>query len=372
MENATQNVEDVREATTANLLTPITLRSVTLRNRIVMSPMCQYVAKDGFANDWHLVHLGSRATGGVGLVIVEATGVVPEGRITPGCLGLWTDQQIAPLARIVEFVHSQGAHIGIQLGHAGRKASTDVPYRGGKALKAGEGAWPVVGPSAIPFSEEHQTPHVLDVQDIDELVKRFGEAADRAVRAGFDVIEIHSAHGYLLHEFLSPISNQRNDEYGGSFENRIRLLVRIVDEVRQRVPQSMPLFVRISATDWVEGGWDIDQSVELSRILSEHGVDLIDTSSGGLVPYANVPVAKEYQVPFASTIRREAGIATGAVGLIKEPSQANAIIERGDADVVLIGRQLLREPYWAERAIAEQGATPTWPVSYDYVFRYRN
>lgn len=371
MESITPHGEDVGRPPEANLLAPLRLRSVTLRNRIAMSPMCQYVAKDGFANDWHLVHLGARATGGVGLVIVEATGVVPEGRITPGCLGLWSDAQIAPLARIVDFVHSQGSHIGIQLGHAGRKASVNLPFQGGNPLAPQDGGWLVVGPSAIPFSEEHQTPHPLEAAEIDELVKRFGEAADRAVRAGFDLIEIHSAHGYLLHEFLSPLSNHRDDEYGGSFENRIRLLLRVVDEVRQRVPQTMPLFVRISATDWMERGWDISQSVALSRALKGHGVDLVDTSSGGLVPHAKVPVAKEYQVPFSKAIRQEAGIASGAVGLITEPSEANAIIERGDADVVLLGRQLLREPYWAQRAIAEQGAAPTWPVSYDYVFRYR-
>lgn len=364
-------VQDAPVADSADLLSPLLLRSVALRNRIAMSPMCQYIATDGFASDWHLVHLGSRATGGVGLVIVEATGVTPEGRISPGCLGLWDDAQIAPLARIVDFVHSQGAKIGIQLGHAGRKASVDVPWKGGKPLAADEGAWQVIGPSAIPFSEEHQTPRALESDEIEALLDRFGEAAERAVQSGFDLIEIHAAHGYLLHSFLSPLSNQRTDEYGGSLENRIRLLLRVVDKVRDVVPATLPVFVRISATDWVEGGWDLDQSVALAKELKTHGVDLIDVSSGGLVLHAKVPVGKEYQVPLSSTIRREADIATGAVGLITDPAEASAIIERGDADLVLLGRQLLKEPYWAERAIAERGATPTWPLSYDYVFRYR-
>ncbi|WP_422923941.1 NADH:flavin oxidoreductase/NADH oxidase [Singulisphaera sp. PoT] len=364
--------EHDRKLPETDLFTPLTIRGLTLENRVAMSPMCQYIAEDGFADDWHLVHLGSRACGGVGLIMVEATGVLPEGRITPGCLGLWKDEQIEPLARIVRFVHGQGKKIGIQLAHAGRKASCDLPWKGGEPLREGQGSWPVVGPSAIPFAEHGPVPTPLDEAGIERVAEAFILATRRALKAGFDLIEIHSAHGYLLHSFLSPISNKRTDGYGGSFDNRIRLLLEVAGRVRAELPTSMPLFVRISATDWVDGGWDGPQSVELARRLKPIGVDLIDASSGGMVPVASIPVAKGYQVPFAATIRREAEIATGAVGLIIEPNEANDIICRGDADLVFVGRQLLREPYWAIRAESEMDVEPTWPISYGYAVRRRH
>lgn len=368
---ATSDEHD-RKLPEVDLFTPLTIRDLTLENRIVMSPMCQYIARDGFADDWHLVHLGSRACGGVGLIIVEATGVLPEGRITPGCLGLWEDEQSEPLARIVRFVHGQGKKIGIQLAHAGRKASCDVPWKGGEPLGDDDGSWPVVGPSPVPFAEGGPVPRPLDEAGIERVASAFVAAARRAVEAGFDLIEIHSAHGYLLHSFLSPISNQRTDRYGGSLENRMRLLLEVAGQVRAAIPDTMPLFVRISATDWVDGGWDGHQSIVLARRLKEAGVDLIDVSSGGTAPVASIPVSKGYQVPFAASIRREAGIATGAVGLITEPGEANDVICRGDADLVFLGRQLLREPYWAIRAEAEMDVEPTWPISYGYAVRRRH
>ena len=292
--------EHDREVPEIDLLSPLTIRSVTFRNRIAMSPMCQYSAHDGFANDWHLVHLGSRAAGGVALVMVEATAVTADGRITPGDLGIWKDEHIEPLTRIARFVHSQGAVAGIQLAHAGRKASCELPWKGGEGLLTPEeGGWPVVGPSAIPFAETSPVPRPLDEAEIDAIVTAFETGARRALTAGFKVIEIHAAHGYLLHEFLSPISNHRNDQYGGSLENRMRFLLQVVERLRGLMPEEMPLFVRISATDWAEGGWDIEQSVELAIRLKGLGVDLIDVSSGGTVPYARIPVAKGYQVPFA-------------------------------------------------------------------------
>jgi 2,4-dienoyl-CoA reductase-like NADH-dependent reductase (Old Yellow Enzyme family) len=355
-----------------DLLTPLTLRSVTFRNRIAMAPMCQYVAWEGMAEDWHLVHLGSRAAGGVGLVVVEATAVTRDGRITPGDLGIWSDEHLEPLARIARFVHSQGAVAGIQLAHAGRKASHEVPWRGGAGLLTPEaGGWPVVGPSAIPFDVGSPIPMALDLAGIDEIVEAFEAAARRAVAAGFRVIEIHAAHGYLLHEFLSPLSNRRTDEYGGSLENRMRLTLRVAETVRRVVPDDLPVFVRISATDWVEGGWDADQSVELVRRLKELGVDLVDVSSGGLVPQARIPVGKGYQVPLSRKIRSEAGVPTGAVGMITEVRHANEIIVGGDADLVFLARELLREPYWALKAEQELGAEPTWPISYGYAVKRR-
>ena len=360
-----------RELPEVDLLSPLTVRRVTLRNRIVMSPMCQYVAKDGFADDWHLVHLGSRAAGGVALVVVEATAVTAAGRITPGDLGLYDDRHVAPLARIVDFVHRQGAAVGIQLAHAGRKASCDVPWRGGQPLGDGAGGWSVVGPSPVPFQEGGPVPRPLDQAGLDGVVAAFAQAARRAVQAGFDLIEVHAAHGYLLHSFLSPLSNHREDEYGGPLENRCRLPVEVVRAVRREVPADMPLFVRISATDWAEGGWDVEQSVALARTLKAEGADLIDVSSGGLVPTAKIPVARGYQVPFAGRIRAEAGIPTGAVGLLTEPGQANEVIQQGSADLVFLGRVLLREPYWAARAQAELDGEPTWPVSYGYVLSRR-
>jgi 2,4-dienoyl-CoA reductase-like NADH-dependent reductase (Old Yellow Enzyme family) len=348
------------------LLSPLTVRKVTLRSRIAMSPMCQYIARDGFADDWHLVHLGSRAAGGVALVMVEATAVTPEGRITPGDLGIWDDRHAEPLARIARFVHSQGAAIGIQLAHAGRKGSCDVPWRGGNPLGPGEGAWPVVGPSPVPFTERSPVPRDLDRNGIRQTVEAFVAAARRAVPAGFDLVEIHSAHGYLLHEFLSPLSNRRTDEYGGPQENRMRLALEVARGVREAIPSDMPLFVRISATDWAEGGWGIDDSVELSRRLKDAGVDLIDVSSGGLLPSVQIPVGKGYQVPFAGRIRHEADVLTGAVGLITEAEQADEIVQMGCADLVFLGRALLRDPYWALRAEAALGGEQHWPVSYGY------
>lgn len=364
--------EHDREVPDVDLLTPYATRGVTLRNRIVMSPMCQYSAEEGLADDWHLVHLGSRAVGGVGLVIVEATAVTPEGRISPGDMGIWGEQHIEPLARIARFVQSQGAVAGIQLAHAGRKASCEQPWKGGASLKtASHGGWAVIGPSAIPFNEGDPIPAPLDEAGIDRVVAAFEDATRRALRAGFRVIEIHAAHGYLLHEFLSPLSNQRNDRWGGSLENRMRLALRVASQLRQIIPQDLPLFVRISATDWVEGGWDIEQSIVLAGELKRIGVDLIDVSSGALVPKAQIPVSKGYQVPLARRIREEAGICTGAVGLITEPQHANEIITGGDADLVFIGRELLREPYWALKAQHALGEEPSWPIPYGYALKRR-
>ena len=362
-----------REIREIDLLTPATFRGVTLRNRIVMSPMCQYSAIEGMANDWHLVHLGSRAAGGVSLVLVEATAVTRDGRISPGDMGIWSDEHIEPLARIARFVESQGAVPSIQLAHAGRKASCDLPWHGGAPLAPQNGGWrPVNGPSPLPFDEGSPVPTPLDVAGIDAIVGAFEAAARRAIKAGFKLIEIHSAHGYLLHEFLSPLSNQRTDEYGGSLKNRMRLVLRVAEQLRRQMPDEMPLFTRISATDWVEGGWDIEQSLVLSRELKACGVDLIDVSSGALIPTARIPVAKGYQVPFARRIRNEAGIATGAVGLITDAGHANEIITGGDADLVFLARELLREPYWALKAQQQLGAEPTWPTQYGYAIRRRS
>ncbi len=361
-----------RKVPEIDLLSPLTIRGARFRNRIAMSPMCQYCARDGFADDWHLVHLGSRAAGGVALVMVEATAVTADGRITPGDLGIWKDEHIEPLERIARFVHSQGAVAGIQLAHAGRKASCDLPWKGGAGLKTPEqGGWPIVGPSAVPFAEESPVPVPLDEAGIDQIVTAFENGARRVLTAGFKVIEIHAAHGYLLHEFLSPMSNRRNDLYGGSLENRMRLLLRVVERLRALMPEEMPLFVRISATDWVEGGWDIEQSIELARRLKASGVDLIDVSSGGMVPYARIPVAKGYQVPFARRIREGADIRTGAVGLIAEPHHADEIITGGDANLVFIAREMLREPYWALKAQQALGEDPSWPIQYGYAVKRR-
>ncbi len=360
-----------RKVPDIDLLSPLTIRGVTLRNRIVMSPMCQYSAVDGLANDWHLVNVGSRAAGGVGLAFVEATAVTAQGRITPGDMGIWAGQHVEPLARIARFVASQGAVPGIQLAHAGRKASCDLPWRGGTRLKPEQGGWPVVGPSPIPFNEADPPPIELDEAGISAIVSAFEDAGRRALEAGFKIIEIHAAHGYLLHEFLSPLSNHRTDSYGGSLENRMRLTLRVAARVRALVPDDRPVFVRISATDWVEGGWDAAQSVVLSRHLKDLGIDLIDVSSGALTPKARIPVAKGYQVPFARQIRDEAGIMTGAVGLITESGHANEIITGGDADLVFIARELLREPYWALKAEQALGAEPSWPIPYGYAVKRR-
>jgi 2,4-dienoyl-CoA reductase-like NADH-dependent reductase (Old Yellow Enzyme family) len=361
-----------RKVPEVDLFSPLEIRGVRFRNRVVMSPMCQYSATEGHANDWHLVHLGSRAVGGVALVVVEATAVTRDGRISPGDMGIWDDSHIEPLARIARFVESQGAVAGIQLAHAGRKASCDVPWKGGASLKTPEeGGWTVVGPSPIPFSEGDPVPVPLDEAGIDAVVAAFEAAAARALAAGFRLIEIHSAHGYLLHEFLSPLSNHRTDRYGGNLENRMRLLLRVTESLRNRLPDDLPLFVRISATDWADGGWDIDQSVELACRLKGLGVDLIDVSSGALVPRARIPVGKGYQVPFARRIRDETGILTGAVGMITEPQHANEIITSGDADLVFLARELLRQPYWALGAQHELDVEPSWPIPYGYVVRRR-
>jgi 2,4-dienoyl-CoA reductase-like NADH-dependent reductase (Old Yellow Enzyme family) len=361
-----------REIPEVDLLSPLTLRDITLRNRIAMSPMCQYSAEEGLANDWHLVHLGSRAVGGAGLILVEATAVTREGRISPGDLGIWSDEQVEPLARIARFVHSQGAVAGIQLAHAGRKASCDLPWKGGASLKSSAaGGWPVAGPSPLPFADGDPVPIPLDEKGIDGVVAAFEAGARRALEAGFKVLEIHSAHGYLLHEFLSPLSNHRHDPYGGSLENRMRLVLRVAERLRALMPAGLPLFTRISATDWAEGGWDLEQSIELAKRLKDRGVDLIDVSSGGLVPAARIPVGKGYQVPFARKIRQEAGIRTGAVGLITEPAHANEIVTGGDANLVFVGRELLREPYWAIKAQHALDGEACWPTQYGYAVKRR-
>jgi 2,4-dienoyl-CoA reductase (NADPH2) len=334
--------------------------------------MCQYSAVDGMADDWHLVHLGSRAVGGAGLVFTEATSVAPEGRITPGDLGIWDDRHIEPLARVVRFIHRMGAVAGIQLAHAGRKASHRPPWDGGATLKvAEEGGWQVVGPSAVPFNEGDPLPRPLAEDEIGRIIEAFVKAGLRAIRAGYKVVELHSAHGYLLHEFLSPLSNQRTDLYGGSLENRMRLTTEIASRLREALPDEVPLFVRISATDWVEGGWDLAQSIALAKGLKSVGVEVIDTSSGALVPKATIPVGKNYQVPFAAAIRKEAGIMTGAVGMITEPDQASEIITSGSADLVFLAREMLREPYWALKAQQALNQDPNWPVQYGYAVRRR-
>ena len=339
-----------------HLFDPLTIRSITLRNRIGVSPMCQYSAVDGVANDWHLVHLGSRAVGGAGLIIVEATAVSPEGRISPGCLGLWDEKHIAPLARITTFLTEQGAVPGIQIAHAGRKASCSVPWAGDGRLPEDQGGWPTIAPSAIAFGGRlTQVPHAMTTADILTVQKQFTATAGRALAAGFQWLELHAAHGYLFHEFLSPLANHRTDEYGGSFANRVRLLVETATAVRAVWPDHLPLAVRISATDWVPGGWDIEQSVTLAKLLQAAGVDLVDCSSGGMTPAAVIPVAPSYQVAFAERIRREAGLATAAVGFISEPSQAEDIIANGQADLVLLGRQFLRDPYWPAHAAEALG-----------------
>jgi 2,4-dienoyl-CoA reductase (NADPH2) len=347
-----------------HLFAPLTLRGLTLQNRIGVSPMCQYSSPDGVATDWHLVHLGSRAVGGAGLVMTEASAVSPEGRITPVDLGIWNDHQAEALAPIVRFVRGLGAAAGIQLAHAGRKASTRPPWEGGTAIGVDEGSWPVLGPGPVPFSEKSPTPVSLDERGLAAVVAQFADAARRAVGIGFDLVEIHAAHGYLLHSFLSPLSNLRTDCYGGSLENRMRLLVEVVQAVRAAVADRMPLFVRVSATDWVEGGWDVEQSVELARRLGREGVDLIDCSSGGVVPSARIPVAPGYQVPLAEHVRRASGMPTAAVGLITEPEQADGIIRSGRADLVLLARAMLRRPYWPMRAAKALGYELTWPVQY--------
>jgi len=344
---------------------PFQIRSVSFRNRIGVSPMCMYSSVDGFATDWHLVHLGSRAVGGAGVIIAEATAVTPAGRISPQDLGIWSDDHIPGLRRCTRFIEEHGAVAAIQLAHAGRKASAAAPWDEREVLSPEEGGWlPVWAPSAIAFDAASPVPEALSLAQIHEVTAAFAAAAKRSLEAGFRVVEIHAAHGYLLHEFLSPLSNARTDEYGGSFENRTRLVKEVVAATREVWPEELPLFVRISATDWVEGGWDVDQSIELARQLKLLGVDLVDCSSGGVVPTASIPVGPSYQVPFAERIRREAGIATAAVGLIREAAAANEIIASGQADLVLLARQMLREPYWALNAAKELGVPPNGPLQY--------
>lgn len=348
------------------LFSPLTIKKITLKNRIVISPMCQYSAIDGFANDWHLVHLGSRASGGVGLIIQEATAVSPEARISPSDLGIWKDEHIEKLKTINQFIVSQNSVPGIQLAHAGRKASVSVPWEGNKKLDFAQGGWQTVSASAIPYHDDEPfLPEVLDQNGIQKVISDFKAATKRAVQAGYQVMEVHGAHGYLLHQFLSPLTNNRTDEYGGSFENRIRFTLEIVEAVQSEWPSDLPLFVRISATDWAEGGWNPEESVQLSKILKEKGVDLIDVSSGGLVSYQKIPVGPGYQVNFAAKIRKEVNIATGAVGLITEAKQAEAILKNAQADLVLFARESLRNPNLPLDFAKELNDDIQWPKQYE-------
>lgn len=349
----------------SKLFSTLQIKSLVLKNRIVISPMCQYSAQDGFATDWHLVHLGSRASGGAALIIQEATSVSPEGRITPEDLGIWKDEHIEKLQTITRFIMEHDAIPGIQLAHAGRKASVSSPWNGNVKLGATQGGWETVAPSAISYHEEEPVPTALDQAGIQKVISDFKSAARRAVQAGYKVIEIHAAHGYLLHEFLSPLSNFRTDEYGGSFENRVRFVLEVLEAVQSEWPKELPLFVRISATDWAEGGWNIEESVRLSAILKEKGVDLIDVSSGGLVSYQQIPLAPNYQVPFADKIKKEVGIMTGAVGLINESGQAESIIATEKADLVFFARASLRSPNLALQFAEELNAEVQWPKQYE-------
>jgi 2,4-dienoyl-CoA reductase-like NADH-dependent reductase (Old Yellow Enzyme family) len=348
----------------SKLFSAFSLRGLEFRNRVFVSPMCQYSSTNGMPNEWHIVHLGSRAVGGAALVMVEATGVSPVGRISPGDTGIWSDDHAQAFKPIAAFIRSQGAAPGIQLAHAGRKASTDVPWRGGKPLTEHEGGWQTLAPSPLPFADGYPVPEEMSRQGVEEVINQFADAAGHSLDAGFEVVEIHMAHGYLLHEFLSPLSNQRRDEYGGSFAARVRFPLEVVRAVRRVWPSHLPVFVRISATDWVEGGWDLQQSIELARLLKEAGVDLVDCSSGGIVPGVKIPVAPGYQTPFAAAIRRETGIATGAVGMITEAEQAEQIISNGDADAVFLARAMLRDPYWPLHAAKVLEADVPGPVQY--------
>ena len=352
----------------AHLFSALQIRDIVFRNRIIVSPMCQYSSEDGFANDWHLVHLGSRAVGGAACVIAEATAIEARGRISPWDLGIWKDEHIEPLARIACFMKGQGAAAGIQLAHAGRKASTDVPWRGGKPIPISRGGWKPVAPSPIPFDTNSVVPAELTIAEIRSIAGAFAAAAERALAAGFEVIELHGAHGYLLHEFLSPLSNTRSDEYGGSLENRMRFALEVTGAVRAVWPERLPLFLRISATDWAAGGWTNDDSVALAGAVKPLGVDAIDCSSGGTVPHVSIPLQPGYQAPFAERIRREAGILTGAVGLITEAIQAETLIHNGCADFVLLAREFLREPYWPIKAAQALGANIDFPIQYGRAF----
>lgn len=346
------------------LFSPFKVRDVELKNRIVVSPMCEYSAKDGHPQPWHMVHLGSRAVGGAGLVITEASAVEERGRISAVDSGIYDDAHIASWRPITEFVKGQGAVVGMQLAHAGRKASTAAPWTGGKPVNIADGGWEPVAPSAIPFDAGYNVPRALERDEIREVVATFRKAAERALAAGFEVIEIHAAHGYLIHEFLSPLSNSRNDEYGGCFDNRTRFALDVTKAVREVWPAKLPLFCRVSATDWVDGGWDLEQTIELSKRLKPLGVDLIDASSGGTVPYAKIPVGPGYQVRFAEAIRKQAGIATGAVGMITDPAQADTILATEQADLVFLAREMLRDPYWPRRAAKALDVKIAGPVQY--------
>ncbi|HUW78670.1 MAG TPA: NADH:flavin oxidoreductase/NADH oxidase [Candidatus Nanopelagicaceae bacterium] len=350
--------------TRAKLFQPLDIRGSEFKNRAWVSPMCQYSADSGFISEWHRIHLGAFATGGAGLIMVEASGVTPEGRISPSCPGIWSDEHVAKFRPIIDFAHIMGAKIGIQLAHAGRKASTYEPWNGTGSVPIEEHGWETVAPSAIPFGS-YATPRALTQSQIGELVEAFASAAKRVVEAGFDVVEIHAAHGYLLHQFLSPLSNLRDDEYGGDFDGRTRLLLEVASAVREAISADTPLFVRISATDWVEGGWDLPQSIEIAKRLKVVGVDLMDISSGGLVHDAKIPFGPNYQVPFASAIRQEADIMTSAVGLITKPEQAEEIIVSGEADAVMLARAFLRDPHWALNAAEALGVKIAWPKQFD-------
>jgi len=346
------------------LFSPLRIKDVEFRNRIFVSPMCQYSSEDGLPTDWHLVHLGSRAVGGAALVMVEATAVSPEGRISPWDSGIWSREHALAFQRITAFLKAQGAVPGIQIAHAGRKASTDVPWRGGRPLGTGSGGWQPAAPSSVPFDEASPVPRAMSREDIEQVKEQFADAARYSLEAGFEVLEIHMAHGYLAHEFLSPLSNRRTDLYGGELENRMRFPLEVAKKVRETWPENLPLFVRISCTDWMEGGWDPAQSVELCRRLKAMGVDLIDCSSGALVPQARIPAGPGFQVPFAEAVRKEVGIAVGAVGLITGPAQAEQIVANGQADAVLLARELLRNPYWPLQAARALGVDLPWPPQY--------
>ncbi len=353
------------------LFSPITVRNVTFKNRLVVSPMCQYSAKDGYANDWHLVHLGSRAVGGAGLIFTEAVAVSPEGRISPFDLGLWEDGQKTMLQRITEFITQNGTVPGIQLAHAGRKASLTQPWCGDKYISPADGGWDTVAPSAVAYSSSYSTPAALNIDGIKRIVEDFKKATIRAIDAGFEVIEIHAAHGYLIHEFMSPLSNFRTDEYGGSFENRIRLLLEIVQTLRGVMPENMPLFVRISASDWHENGWTIDDSVQLGTILKELGVDVVDCSSGAILPDIKIPARPNYQVPFAEAVRKT-GILTGAVGIIFQAEQAEEILQNGQADFIFMAREMLRDPYFPLHAAIQMNEDEgMWPLQYERAKRMK-
>ena len=349
----------------SRLFSPLKLRDIEFKNRIFVSPMCQYSSESSMPEDWHFVHLGSRAAGGAALVLTEATSVSPEGRISPRDLGIWSDAHIPPFQKVSAFIKAQGAVPGIQLGHAGRKASTDVPWKSRDPLTPEKGGWETVSPSPIPFDGRSPLPREMTPAEVEEMTARFVEAAQRSLRAGFEVLELHMAHGYLFHQFLSPLTNRRKDRYGGSLENRLRFSLETAKAVRNVWPASLPLFIRISCTDWVEEGWNLTQSIELCRRLKDAGIDLIDCSSGGLVPDAKIPAAPGYQTPFAAAIRQQVGIATGAVGLITEPAQAEQIVSTGQADAVLLAREFLRDPYWPLHAARALGIDRPWPKPYE-------